>query len=143
MPTYTNGTSAQINAPVDDNGRKFEIIFAAGQTRAIEYVLDASGLGLTEDDLSPNYNPLASAETHESTGPGDDKTTTIDLDTTREVSVVNPSAVLVTAYINEKTNTPGIPIIPGTNRLIACKQRIKSLIFEFAAAATIYVEQRK
>lgn len=142
MPTYKNNTSEIIVENFHDtNGSQVSYRIEPGQTLRTDYIL--TNAGLTTVSAEPYYNPLQAAiQTVTSTGPGDDQTVTIDLKT-QTISVLNQSDAIITAFLRSTDNTPGMNCYPWTERLISVGHNVNQIVLQFAAAATVYVEQRK
>ena len=141
MPVYKNETTLVITEKVEnEDGTKSIIKINPGESKTTEYVLlDA---GLTEVSAAPYYNPLMRTQSITSTGVGDDQTVAINRETKR-VIIHNSSAADVVAFLRALVNTPGLPIPANTIREISVGCNVDQIIFQFAAAATILVEERK
>ena len=141
MPIYRNDTSNPIVEQVEDkNGAEINIRIEPGKSFTTEFVLTNGNL--TEVDPAPYYNPLK-ADTHEvtSTGPGDDQTITLYLDS-KIISILNQTDNIVTAFLRALANTPGINCYPWTERIFNVGHNVDQIVFQFAAAGTIHVEER-
>ena len=141
MPVYKNETTLVITEKVEnEDGTKSIIKINPGESKTTEYVLlDA---GLTEVSAAPYYNPLMRTQSITSTGVGDDQTVAINRETKR-VIIHNSSAADVVAFLRALVNTPGLPIPANTIREISVGCNVDQIIFQFGAAATILVEERK
>jgi hypothetical protein len=133
MPTYRNDT----NQPIISLGIRFE----PGQIiKSIKILED----GLTMISDQPYYNPLSDwTEVLTSTGIGDDKEVNVDHILTKTISIFNSSDQVVDVFINQTENDKALKSYPNTERILAVNQAVEKLIFQFPAAATIYVEQRR
>ena len=141
MPVYKNETDHKISEKIEISfGQTLTITFDPGETKITQYVLTHGDLTLIT--AAPYYNPIVAAEAVSSTGVSDDKTIDINFDA-HILSIYNPSAVLVTCFLEAEENTPGLPIYPGTERLIDLNHNCSQIILVFADAATVYVEQRR
>lgn len=140
MPIYKNETSNVITEKVESaDGNRKTIKFQPGEQKTMEYVLfDA---GLTEINAAPYYNPLMKAVSLTSTGPGDNKTHSVDRET--KLIIIHNASVDVTAFIRATANIPGLPIPVNTMRELAVGCNCDQIIFVFSAAGTITVEERK
>jgi hypothetical protein len=140
MPIYKNETSNIITEKVEDqNGNMKTFKFNPGEQKTTEYVLLDSNL--TEVNPAPYFNPLMKATTVTSTGPGNDQTHSVNRET--KLIIIHNSSVDVTAFIRSKSNTPGLPIPVNTMRELSVGCNCDQIIFEFTAAGTITVEERK
>jgi hypothetical protein len=141
MPVYKNETVNKISERIEISfGQTLTLTFEPGETKQTQYVLTNGNLTLISE--TPYYNPVVTAEAVTSTGAVDDKTVSLNFDA-HVLSIYNPSAILVTCFLQSKSNTPGLPIYPGAERLIDLNHNCGQIILEFAAAATVYVEQRR
>jgi hypothetical protein len=149
MPTY-------INSGTENLSLDLRTIPPSG-ILVTEFILDTTGTDLTKTSDEPYFNPVTAVNALTSTGPGDNKTITLESDT-NIIEIKNLSAtVIVTVFLQSTANTPGIPILPGElSKEIAerdygkygnsLKNKVQSLIFQFSAAmpaSTFYVVQRK
>lgn len=137
MPVYKNETS---NVIVESfGGVSFRI--EPGQTLNTPYVL--TNANLTEVTAAPYFNPLQTdTEEVTSTGPGDDQTVTINLDT-EAISILNQSSAIVTCFLRATANTPGLNCYPWTERIVAVNHNVDQIVLQFSEAGTVYVEQRR
>jgi hypothetical protein len=142
MPTYLNETANTITESFKDKNGILEIInIPAGGSLATTYVLTNANLTKTSD--SPYFNPIyGEVKTVVSSGPGDDKTVDIHIDT-KQLSIWNANDSVLTVYLNANTNYPPILVFPNSEKLIDLNHNVSQLIISFSAAATIYIEQRK
>ena len=142
MPIYKNETAAVIIEKfVNADGIMTYLRFEPGESKTTQYRIPGTSLTLVA--AAPYYNPLlVSVETVTSTGVADDKTVPVHIDC-RELAIHNGSAVLVTAYVQAEANAPGIPVYPTSERVISLNHNCEQVVLKFAAAATVYVEQRK
>ena len=142
MPVYLNATSNVIVEKFQDtNGAKVNFRIEPGKSLRTTFILTDSNL--TESSPAPYYNPLeTTTKTVTSTGPADDKTVDIEL-ITKLISVINQSDVLVTMFLRATANVPGILCHPWTERLVSVGHDVDQIVFQFADAGTIYVEERK
>ena len=142
MPVYKNATAAVIIEKfVNADGIMTYLRFEPGESKTTQYRIPGTTLTLVA--AAPYYNPLlVPVETVTSTGPADDKTVPVHIDC-RELAIWNSSAVLVTGYIQAEANTPPILIYPNSERVITLNHNCEQVVLKFAAAATVYVEQRK
>jgi hypothetical protein len=141
MPVYKNETAEIIVEEVESSdGQRHNIKINPGETKTTEYVLTNGDL--TEVTAAPYYNPLMTTHTVTSTGVGDDKTIQISRET-KLVSIFNSTSIQVNAFLRSTSNLPGLPIFANTQREITVGCNVDQIVFQFAAAATIYVEERK
>ena len=140
MPVYKNETSAIIKETVEDaNGSRKTFKFNPGEQKSTQYVLTDAGLTLV--NAAPYFNPLMKSTSLTSTGPGNDKTHSIDRHT--KAVVIYNASVDCTAFLRAKANTPGLIVPANTLREIAVGMNVDQIVFEFTAAGTITVEERK
>ena len=141
MPVYKNETAIAITEKVEnEEGMRSTIKINPGESKTTEFVLLDSGL--TEVSAAPYYNPLMRTQSITSTGIGDDQTVSINRET-KQVLIHNSTTVNVVAFLRALANTPGLPIPANTIREISVGCNVDQIIFQFAAAATILVEERK
>jgi hypothetical protein len=141
MPVYKNETDEMIVEEVESSdGQRFKVKIAPGETKTTEYVLTDSGLTTVSE--TPYYNPLMTTHSVSSTGVGDDQTIQISRET-KLVSIFNASSVQVNAFLRSTDNLPGLPVFGNTQRDISIGCNVDQIVFQFAASATIYVEERK
>ena len=142
MPVYKNNTSIPIVEIFQDtNGSEIIFRIEPGKILTTTYIL--TDINLTEVNASPYYNPLQTAiQTVTSTGTGDDKTINLDL-ISKTVTILNQSDTIVTVFLRALANTPGLNCYPWTERIIAIGHNVNQLVIQFAAAGTVYVEERK
>lgn len=136
MPIYKNETADVITESFGVCSFRFE----PGDQISTPYVLINENL--TEVNAAPYFNPLQVAtETVTSTGPGDDQTITINLDTD-VISILNQGDSIVTVFLRSLSNIPGLNCYSWTERIIAVNHNVDEIVLQFAAAGTVYVEQR-
>lgn len=142
MPTYTNNTSARVDASfVNADGIKIHMTFEAGETKQTGYKITHADL--TTDAETPYFNPQSVApQTVVSTGAGDPKTIDIDLNT-RKLVIWNANDALITLFFEATANTPGMLIYPQSSKEIALNHNCDQIVLQFSAAATIYTEELK
>lgn len=140
MPIYKNETANVITEDVESSGGNRKVVkFQPGEQKSMEWVLfDA---GLTEVNAAPYYNPLMRTASLTSTGPGDDQTHLVNRET--KLIIIHNASIDVIAFIRAKANTPGLPIPINTMRELAVGCNCDQIVFEFSAAGTITVEERK
>lgn len=139
MPVYQNNTTHRVSTKIEVNaGQQLNIEFQPGERKSMEYILTHADLTLISAE--PYYKPIVALSQVVSTG--DDQTVPLNFDA-HVLSIYNPSEILVTCYIQSKSNTPGVPVYPGTERLIDLNHNCSQIILEFADEATVYVEQRR
>lgn len=141
MPVYKNETAVAITERVEDeDGSKRTVKLEPGKSKTTELVLlDA---GLTEVSAAPYYNPLMRTQTITSTGIADDQTVAINRET-KKLTIYNSSTVEVVAFIRALANTPGLPVPASSQRELSVGCNVDQLVIQFAAAASVLVEERK
>ena len=126
MPTYKNETAY----PVAEKG----IHFAPGETHATYEIL--SNPLLTKLLDSPYYNPTAAIHSLISTGPGDDKTVTLNTGTT-EILIWKITGATVSVYLNHTDAGLTIALPEGYEvTLPELKGRVTQIILKFAHGGT-------
>jgi hypothetical protein len=141
MPVYGNDTEVAITEKVEDeDGTQRTIKIEPGKSKTTEYVLlDA---GLTEVSAAPYYNPLMRTQVVTSTGIADDQIIVINRQT-KTLTIYNSSTVEVVAFIRALANTPGLPVPASSQRELSVGCNVNQLVIQFAAAASVLVEERK
>jgi len=140
MPIYKNETANVITEKVENaDGSNKTFKFQPDEQKTTEFVLLDSNL--TEVNAAPYFNPLMKAATITSTGPGDDQTYAINRHT--KLIVIHNASIDVVAYLRAKANLPGLPLPVNTMREITVGMNVDQIVFEFSAAGTITVEERK
>ena len=141
MPVYKNETEEIIVEEVESSdGQRFNVKINPGETKTTEFVL--TNANLTEVTAAPYYNPLMTTHSVSSTGVGNDQTIQISRET-KLVSIFNATTVQVNAFLRSTDNLPGLPVFGNTQRDISVGCNVDQIVFQFAASATIYVEERK
>ena len=126
MPTYKNETAY----PVAEKG----IYFAPGQTHKTDYILTDSRLTKLLD--SPYYNPTLAIHSLISTGPDDDKTVTLNTNTT-EVLIWKIVGATVSVYLNHTDAGLTIALPEGYEvTLPEIKGRVTTILLKFAHGGT-------
>jgi len=140
MPIYKNETADVITENVESAGGNRKVVkFQPGEQKRMEWVL--LGAGLTLVNAAPYYNPLMRTASITSTGPGDDKTHLVNRET--KLIIIHNASIDVTAFIRATANTPGLPIPVNTMRDLSVGCNCDQIVFQFSAAGTITVEERK
>ena len=141
MPVYKNETANVITEKVENTEGANKIFkFNPGDQKRTEFVLLDSNL--TEVSAAPYFNPLMKTQSITSTGIGDDQTVAINRET-KKILIVNASTVDITAFLRATANTPGLPVPASTQRSVSIGCNVNQLVLQFAAAASVLVEERK
>ena len=141
MPVYKNETAIVITEKVEnEDGSQKTVKIEPGKSKTTELVLLDSGL--TEISAAPYYNPLMRTQTITSTGVGDDQTVAINRET-KKILIQNASTVDVVAFLRATANTPGLPVPASSQREVSIGCNVNQLVLQFAAAASVLIEERK
>jgi hypothetical protein len=139
MPTYRNDTGLPIYTTVKGG----TVFLTVGQTYVTEYILSDPNLTLVS--ATPYYNPLIDYHRVVSSGPGDDKTVSISLDS-KKVRLLKINAAEVDIYLQSLSNTPPIIQDWGENDPmidIETDGKVSSMIIQFSASGNCYLAEYK
>ena len=139
MPTYSNSFAGIVQFG--------DITFKGNEDKQLTRYLDLSKettgyISLTSN--APYYNPTNWTHTPTS---GDASITLVDWQTTEGIEIYNTSANLITVFLTEAANTPGIVVPANSVRYIwGFKGGVKTLAFTYGGAVTsgqFYVTEMK
>ena len=131
MPTYRNDGDRSASVK---NTAGNSVLVAPGETIETYEVLTLPGMTKTAE--APYWNPATAVHAVTSSGVGDDKTIALN-SLADAVEVYNAGAGLITIYLRDKTNTPGLVVPAGSLRRIdGLKNMVDQLVLTFSAAVT-------